>query len=30
MKKTLINQIPEEIPSNIQRFISDAKIYDSS
>lgn len=30
MKKTLINQIPEEIPSHIQRFISDAKIYDSS
>ena len=30
MKKKLINKIPEEIPSNIQRFISDAKIYYSS
>ncbi len=30
MKKTLLNKIPSEIPSAIQRFISGAKIYDSS
>lgn len=30
MRKTLINKIPEEIPSSIRNFISGAKIYDSS
>lgn len=30
MKKTLINKIPGDIPSAIQRFISGVKIYDSS
>lgn len=30
MKKILLNQIPEEIPQDIRRFVSGADIYDSS
>ena len=30
MKKTIMNQIPSEIPQDIRRFISGADIYDSS
>lgn len=30
MKKTLLNSIPNEIPSDIQHFVSSANIYDSS
>ena len=30
MKKTLLNRIPDEMPSAIQRFVSAANIYDSS
>ena len=30
MKKTLITQMPEDLPKEIKNFISDAPIYDSS
>lgn len=30
MKKTLLNRIPNEMPHDIQRFVSAANIYDSS
>ena len=30
MKKTLLNRIPDEMPQDIQRFVSSANIYDSS
>ncbi len=30
MKKTILNKIPNEIPQDIQRFISASNIYDSS
>lgn len=30
MKKTLLNTIPKEIPQDIQHFLSNSKIYDSS
>lgn len=30
MKKTLINQVPQEMPQDIRRFVSGAKVYDSS
>ena len=30
MKKTLITQIPEELPKEIKNFISGSPIYDSS
>lgn len=30
MKKTLIEQIPFEMPHNIKKFVTGVKIYDSS
>ena len=30
MQKTILTKVPENIPLDIHRFISEAKIYDSS